>query len=109
MRLEAVSGYIGMTRPAQMDIDKQWHIKKEVPLSTVAMFAIQLGTFIWLIATLNNRVDQIEKKTAAYEPSVERIIKLEAKLENVQDGIAEIKGILRNTVPTNKRTESITR
>lgn len=109
MRLETVSGDVGMTRPAQMDIDKQWHLKKEIPISLIVMLAIQTGTFIWLMATQAVRLDNVEKRTSDFSTSQERIIKLEAKVENVQDGIAEIKGILRNTVPTNKRTESITR
>lgn len=98
-----------MTRPMQMDIDKQWHIKKEIPLSTVGMFFVQLVSVVWLVATLNNRVDQVEKRVDVYAPQSEKIIKLGADMENLKDGIAEIKGILRNTVPTNKRTESISR
>lgn len=88
-----------------MDIDKQWHIKKELPISTVAMFLVQIGTLVWFIATLQARMDQAEQKITAYAPTVERIIKLEAKVESVQDGISEIKVILRNTVPTSKRSE----
>jgi len=103
--VQAMTEASGM-RQTHMDVDKNWHVKKEIPISTVAMFAVQLVSIVWLVATLNNRVDNIEQKAAAFAPSMERIIKLEAKVENVQDGIAEIKGILRNTTTTpNKRTE----
>lgn len=86
-----------------------WKLKREISLPLVVGLIIHTGTFIWFIATLNNRVDQFEKQANSYAPQTEKIIRLETKIENIQDGIAEIKGILRNTVPTNKRTESIVR
>lgn len=84
-----------------------WKFKREISLPLVVGLIIHTGTFIWFIATLNNRVDQFEKQAASFTPQTEKIIRLETKIENIQDGIAEIKGILRNTNPVpSKRTEA---
>ena len=94
-----------MSQP--MKIDREWHLNRELSLSTVVMFAIQTSSIIWFIATLNNRVDQFEKQANSFQPQTEKIIRLETKIEAIQDGIAEIKGILRSPVGlTGKRSEA---
>lgn len=100
---------MGMTRPIGMDTDKIWHIKKEVSLSTLAMFVVQTGGIIWFMATLNAQVVQLREQTLTYAPNSEKIIRLEGSVENIKDGIAEIKGILRNTAPTTKRSDAMPR
>ena len=82
-----------------------WKFKREISLPMVVGLVIHTGTFIWFIATLNNRVDQFEKQANSFTPQTEKIIRLETKIESIQDGIAEIKGILRNTAPSTKRSE----
>lgn len=104
--IEAVDGIgMRMTRPIGMDTDKVWHIKKEVSLPTLGMFLVQTAGIIWFIATLNAQVVQLREQTILYAPNTEKIIRLEGSVENIKDGIAEIKGILRNAVPTSKRSE----
>ncbi len=99
---------MGMT--GRIDVmSNDWKVKREISLPLVLGLIVHTGTFIWFIATLNNRVDQFEKQASAFVPQVEKIIKLGADMENVKDGIAEIKGLLRNTVLPGKRTESIVR
>lgn len=96
---------MGMPRPIGVDTDKIWHIKKEVSISTLLMFVVQTAWIIWFMATLNAQVIQLREQTLSYAPNSEKIIRLEGSVENIKDGIAEIKGILRNTAPSSKRSE----
>lgn len=84
-------------------IDHDWKFKKEVSLPTLAAFAIHTGTVIWFVATLNSEVQTIKGQTASYAPQTEKIIKLEANMENIKDTLGEIKGLIRiNTSPSRK-------
>lgn len=50
--------------------------------------AVQVITFIWLLATLANRVTNVERIQAARETLLERVVKLESladRLERMED------------------------
>lgn len=98
-----------MNAGPHMKSDREWTFKKEISLPGVAALLFQTGTIIWFVATLNIRVDNIAAQAASYAPQTEKIIRLETKIESIQDGIAEIKGILRSTAPTGKRSEGALR
>lgn len=83
-----------------------WRLNHEISLPLLLALLIHSGTFIWFIATLNNRVDTFEKQTASYAPNTEKIIKLGADMENLKSSVSEIKDILRNaTLSPGKRSE----
>jgi len=84
---------------SSMDADSHWKLKKEISLPMMAAFFIHTGTVIWFIATLNAEVQRVKEQTTAFLPQTEKIIKLEANMENIKDGLAEIKGLLRSPVP----------
>lgn len=80
-------------------------MKKEVSLPAVIGLAIQTASVVWFVAVLHQRVDSIEKQTNLFAPQTEQIAILKTKVESIQDGITEIKGILR-TVPQNYNRRS---
>ena len=80
------------------DEDKQWHLDKKVPIALIMTLAVQTVTIVWWAATASARLDQLERATAIFAPHIERVIRVEEKVGVVQQGIAEIKTILREPV-----------
>ena len=81
------------------EFDRSWHLDKRVPLVMIFTILIQTGTFIWFAAGLFNRVEVLERQAVEYRPNIERIIKLETRMESIQDGISEIKSLIRGRIP----------
>jgi hypothetical protein len=79
--------------------DLQWHIDKKVPIALIITLAIQTVTIVWWAATLSTRVEQLERAAVAYAPQVERVIRLEEKIGVVQQGITDIKALVRGIKP----------
>lgn len=83
--------------------DSQWHWDRKVPIALivtlVVLFAGQTWTAAWWASKTDARIEILEKQNAASGPQAatqgDRLTRVETKLEVVQDGIAEIKSILR--------------
>lgn len=79
--------------------DSQWHLDRKVPIALILSIFLQTGGIVWWGATTNARINSLEEKASGFAAQVatqpERLAKVETKLESVQDGIAEIKSILR--------------
>lgn len=78
-----------------MDIDTAWHLDKKVPIAMILAIILQTGGMVWWAASAQERLNALERKAEASAPQAERLARVETKLEAVQDGIAEIKSILR--------------
>lgn len=79
----------------EMQYDTNWKLKKEISIPAAIGLAVQTGAVIWFMATMNADVTQVRKQVDLYQPQTEKIIRLETKMEAIQDGIAEIKTLLR--------------
>lgn len=75
--------------------DSQWHMDKKVPIALILAIIMQTGGMVWWAASASERLNALERKAEAVAPQAERLARVETKLEAVQDGIAEIKSILR--------------
>lgn len=83
--------------------DSQWHWDRKVPIALivtlVVLFAGQTWTAAWWASKTDARIETLEKQNAASGPQAatqgDRLTRVETKLEAVQDGIGEIKSILR--------------
>lgn len=83
--------------------DAQWHLDKKVPLALILAILLQTGGIVWWGATASERLSALERKADLAAPQDTRLTRVETKLESVQDGIAEIKSILRKEPPPPRR------
>jgi len=79
---------------SERQYDREWHLDKKVPLALIVTLSLQTVAIVWWAASISARVDVLEQRVVAAAPQAERIIRLEAKLDNVVDKIAEIKGLV---------------
>lgn len=91
--------------------DSKWHWDRKVPIALIltifVTFAGQSATALWWASKMDSRVEVLERQTTAALPtSTEqgtRLTRVETRLEAVQDGISEIKSILRKEPPPTPR------
>lgn len=83
-----------MTDRSDHDYEREWHLDKKVPVALIVTLSLQTAAIVWWAASISARVDVLEQRSLAAAPQAERIIRLEAKLDNVVDKIAEIKGLV---------------
>ena len=79
--------------------DREWHLDKKVPLALIVTLMVQSGTFIWWAAKADNRLDVLERSSAISAPQIERIVKLETKMDTIVDSLNDMKVILRIRTP----------
>lgn len=79
-----------------MTDETKWHLDKKVPIALIFTIIAQTSAFVWWAADINARVSGLEKRDTITYPYGERIIKLETQMQNISDGINEIKTILRS-------------
>lgn len=73
---------------------ERWHLDKRVPIALIVTILIQTGAALWWAATVNARVDVLERQATATAPQDARLTRLEVKLEFMQEGIARIERAL---------------
>lgn len=74
---------------------KHWTIDKRVPLALILTISIQTCGIVWWASGLTTRVEQLERQAQASAPQADRLTRVEVRLDNVVDGISEIKALLR--------------
>lgn len=78
---------------------KHWTIDKRVPLALILTISIQTCGIVWWASGLTTRVEQLERQAADAKPQADRLTRVEVRLDNVVDGISEIKALLRTPSP----------
>jgi hypothetical protein len=89
------SEIVEMVKRAQVEADSSWHLDRKVPIAMVVAILMQTGGMIWWGAKADARIETLERKAELAAPQDTRLTRVETKLEAVQDGISEIKSILR--------------
>lgn len=79
----------------EVENDAAWHLDKKVPIAMILAILMQTAGIVWWGATASERLNALERRADAVAPQAERLARVETKLEAVQDGILEIKSILR--------------
>jgi hypothetical protein len=79
----------------QMQQDREWHLDKKVPLALIVTLLLQSGAFIWWAAKADNRIDNLERTSALSAPVIERVVRLETKVDAIGDSINDMKVMLR--------------
>lgn len=72
-----------------------WQIDRRIPLALILAIGIQTGGALWWASGLTSRVEVLEKQMAEAKPQGDRLTRVEVRLDNVVDGISEIKALLR--------------
>lgn len=75
--------------------DGQWHLDKKVPIALIFAIIGQTVAAAWFASALSTRVDQLERQANASSPQAERIVRLEENMKAIQQGITEIKSMIR--------------
>lgn len=75
--------------------DSNWHLDRKVPVAIIVALMMQTAGVVWWGATASERLNALERKVDLAAPQADRLTKVETRLEAVQDGISEIKFLLR--------------
>jgi hypothetical protein len=79
----------------RMQQDREWHLDKKVPLALIVTLLVQSGAFIWWAAKADSRLDALERTSNASAPVIERVVRLETKVDAIGDSINDMKVMLR--------------
>jgi hypothetical protein len=84
-----------MVKRGQIEADAAWHLDKKIPIAIIVALALQTGGAFWWAGKADERLTAVERKVDLAAPQGDRLTRVETRLESVQDGIGEIKAILR--------------
>jgi hypothetical protein len=79
--------------------EASWHLDRKVPIALILAIVLQTGGLVWWASSLSERVNALERSRDATAPQGERLTRVEVKIENVQQGIEEIKRLIRKDSP----------
>ena len=68
-----------MTQPSE----SQWHLSKRISVETVVIMLVQTVALVWFASKMDSRIENLENSQVSAIIMVERITKLEAKVENL--------------------------
>lgn len=75
--------------------DEGWQLEKKIPIGFLLGLLGQTFFLGWYASSTSTRIEQLERQAALSAPQSERIVRLEEKLGSVQQGITEIKAMIR--------------
>lgn len=75
--------------------DGAWHLDKKVPLALIFTIMAQTSMGFWWASNTSTRLEAVERRVEQAAPQVERIIRVETKLEAIREAITEIKNLIR--------------
>jgi hypothetical protein len=90
--------------------DRQWHWDRKIPVALIVTLVLTFGgqtcAGVWWASKADSRIDALERQSTAAAPlqtdQGTRLTRVEVKLDNLADGVTEIKSILRKE-PTPRR------
>lgn len=75
-----------------------WHVEKKVPVALIAVVLAQTFAIAWWGSAMTTRVELLERQATISAAQGERIVRLEEKISGIQQGISEIKAMIRPSV-----------
>lgn len=76
--------------------EQSWHLDRKVPIALILAIIGQTAGIIWFAAGIYHRIETLERDANARGPQGDRLTRVEVKLENVQEGIIEIKRLIQS-------------
>ncbi len=90
-------------RSSEMESDARWHLDKRVPIALIITFVSALTGqtlgAVWWARGMDARVENLERTSLSSAPIPDRLTRVEAKLEFMQEGISEIKRLIQARRP----------
>ena len=74
---------------------EHWVVDRRIPLALILAIVAQTGGIVWWAASASERLANLEKRIESAGPQGDRLTRVEVKLENLQDGITEIKRLIQ--------------
>ncbi len=78
--------------------DKAWHLDRRVPLALIFAILVQTAGAFWWASSISSRVanleTQVANQAATNIPSVERMTRVETKLDAMREDVNDIKRAL---------------
>lgn len=85
-----------------MSGDKQWTVDKKIPLAMIFALVMQTGAFVWWMGGISERVNVLEKASAAVTISApvqsDRLTRVESRVESAQRDLTEIKADVKSLI-----------
>ncbi|MBN8968928.1 MAG: hypothetical protein J0G95_10760 [Rhizobiales bacterium] len=85
-----------------MHEEGNWTVDRKIPLAMIFAIAVQTGTFVWWMAGINERVNVLEKASAAVTVAApvqsDRLTRVESRVESAQRDLAEIKADVKSLI-----------
>lgn len=85
-----------------MSGDTQWTVDKKIPLAMIFAVIVQTGGFVWWMGGISERVNVLEKASAAVTIAApvqaDRLTRVESKVESAQRDLAEIKADVKSLI-----------
>lgn len=67
-----------------------WHLDKRVPITLIATLVMQSTAILWWAASMNARVDALERQSNAQQETLARLSRLEARQELMLQRMSEL-------------------
>lgn len=74
---------------------EHWMLERKIPLALLLAILLQTVAVVWGAATLHARVEQLERQAAATGPQVERLVRVETKMDGMSTSLVELKDMIR--------------
>lgn len=74
--------------------DQNWQIDKRIPIATILGMLFQTVAVVWWAATIDGRVTALEQRANKTDPLLERVIRMEVTISNVERTLSEVKNKL---------------
>lgn len=86
-----------------MPNNEPWHLDKRVPVALIFSLLLQTAGVVYWAAEQSFRTDALEKQVsgllATTVPNMERLVRVEEQVKVVNDGITELKNLVREKKP----------
>jgi hypothetical protein len=81
-----------------MNGNGSWSLDRRIPAALIATLILQTMVGVWWLAQLGERVSTLERTEATRQAVVERLTRVEVKVDTALDGISDIKRRLGGAV-----------
>lgn len=86
-----------------MASEKHWTIDRKIPIAVLICILIQGGSIVWWGSQVATRLDGVEKWQSANAPIVQKIDRIEERVQGVKEGMTRIEQKLDRVIEEKRR------